>query len=726
MILALLLALGMLAGTQAQPLTIVDGNDVPVAAAVVVFIDAGGERDVEHADALGRVAARNGFAPVRAEVSAPGYVPLTVALSSNVLSTIRMTPTVRTIVNVRVATGAPQNLHQLPVAAAALDRATIAGNPAATSDELLRALPGFDRNRSNSAFTNYGQLRVSFAGAGNDRGVVLVDGLPAQDGFGGQIDWAAYPPEILTGAEILLGAGSALYGSGAVGGVLELHTFAPASGSAPVQGVITAAAGSHAFSSMTAQVRVPISSKTSLAVAAHNQNMQYFDLPPPYQSALVTAAHSASSMGSVKVRYDAARTAIFEFGALGAWDDQQEGRPNYRFSRRLAQADFAYLRPSAKALVSFRYFVRTAHVENIADQFPRNPGALLYTQNVPTAESGSLFSWTLQNDRSAFEVRADGRWVHGASEQHGPTGSFQSGAGGTQRLGGIAIAETLRGPRAELAAGARVDVVTFVHTPARRSSAVSPRIAARYDLSRNVSVRMSAGGGFRAPYLNELLRGFVIGNVSYEPNPDLVPERSRTNSAGFDWIGGDNRVSIDLFDTSVSNAIAFRTIDPRHQMRSNIERTRTDGAILTYARDITPCSRLSFSATEQNARVTGGTSAIIGKRLAYVPQTSATLAFDGKVGSVLGGITASYLGQTYADDLNAQPLGTAILIGARLRLPMSRGSAITLSAQNLTDARYLSSIDRYGPPAVVSLGISLPVGAPNTAAGTPSCFNGGR
>ena len=60
---------------------------------------------------------------------------------------------------------------------------------------------------SNSAFTNYGQLRASFSGAGNDRGLVLVDGIPAQDGFGGQIDWQAYPPNDIQFAELLRGAG---------------------------------------------------------------------------------------------------------------------------------------------------------------------------------------------------------------------------------------------------------------------------------------------------------------------------------------------------------------------------------------------------------------------------------------------------------------------------------------------------------------------------------------
>ena len=109
---------------------------------------------------------------------------------------------------VRVVTGSQESMHNLPVPASVLDQQAIS-LPAVTGDQVLRYLPGFDRNRSNSMFTNYGQLRVSFAGLGNDRGLVLADGIPAQDGFGGQVDWAQFPAADLVRAELLRGPGSA-------------------------------------------------------------------------------------------------------------------------------------------------------------------------------------------------------------------------------------------------------------------------------------------------------------------------------------------------------------------------------------------------------------------------------------------------------------------------------------------------------------------------------------
>jgi outer membrane receptor protein involved in Fe transport len=153
-----------------------------------------------------------------------------------------------------------------------------------------------------------------------------------------------------------------------------------------------------------------------------------------------------------------------------------------------------------------------------------------------------------------------------------------------------------------------------------------------------------------------------------------------------------------------------------------VDRTQTDGETLTYTQGLSHCLRLTASGTAQNPRVTAGTGAIVGKYLAYVPAGSGTLELDGAVGALQVGLTGSYLGSTYADDLNTQPLGTAIVAGASVAVPLPEGTQLVLSGENLTGARYLSSIDRYGPPTVLSLSVRVPVHAPTASAGTaPSC-----
>jgi outer membrane receptor protein involved in Fe transport len=674
----------------------------------------------------------------RVRVSAPGYEARIVVVTSRV-HTVALQRSLPVIASVRVATGSTQTLHSLPVAASALDQASIAASSAFTSDAVLRQLPGFDRARSNSMFSNYGLLRVSFAGAGNDRGLVLVDGIPAQDGFGGQVDWAAYPPAQLQRAELLLGAGSALYGAGAAGGVLDLQTIAPPSSADSVPaGDVTFAAGTHQYARISSSLSAPIAPKVTAVVAAAQQRLQYWDLPPAYQSSIDRIAQSSASTMSARLRYRAGDRDAIEAGERAAWDDQFEGRTNYTFSRRLAQFDARYTHSTLQGFVQTALFSRTAFIENVADKFPLSPGVLRYVQQVPTNEDGISSSWIVGSLHSTFELRTDARNVRGQSTQVGAGNVFQNSGSGSQNISGIAAQQTWRARRYQIVAGARFDTVrsyneqlvstsragagrTVNAPPPRSDAALSPRLALRYDLSPRLAVRASSGAGFRPPFLNELVRGFFIAGVEYRPNPSLVPERSRTNSAGFDYADAQNRVGLDVFDTIVHDAIMFRTIDPTTQQRTNIGRTRTDGYTLNYTHALGLCSRLSASFTSEYARVTSGPSTTVGNRLQYVPSHSGSIAYTGHAGNVKIGTSLTYLGQTYADDLNVQPLGTSLVAGASIRIPIGADAQVEVAADNITGARYLSSIDRYGIPSTLSIGVSLPLAGGNDQQRSTRC-----
>ncbi len=531
------------------------------------------------------------------------------ALAPNPTPTPSTTPSPLPIISsVRIATGSSETLHALPVAASVIDSVSIASSSAYATDALLRSLPGFDRTRSNSLFTNYGQLRVSFAGAGSDRGLVLADGVPAQDAFGGQIDWAAYPASDIERAELLLGAGSALYGAGAVGGVLDIETYSPPADRTLPAGNVSLAAGSRAFSQQWANARVTIAPRLNASFALQQQRLEYSALAPGYQSAIDRVSQADASMAAFRLRYAATSRDTIELGERGAWDDQFEGRTNYAFSRRLVQTDARFTHATPRSTLQTTLYSRSAFIVNAADQYPTAPGALRYVQDVPTNESGAALRWIFGAGPSTFELTADARHAGGESAQYGTAAALQNSGAGLQSLGGVAAQWTRRMRRFELVAGARFDevrsygeqlatasrgVTTVTAPPDRLDEAISPRIAARYDVSPHLALRASWGSGLRAPFLNELVRGYFIGSVAFEPNPALVPERSRTLSGGIDFLGTVSHLSLDAFDTSVNDAIMFRTIDATHQMRSNVAATRTESYLLRYTRALGGCSRIS-------------------------------------------------------------------------------------------------------------------------------------
>jgi outer membrane cobalamin receptor len=634
------------------------------------------------------------------------------------------TPTALPVIGtVRVATGSQESIHKLPVPASLLDRQALANQPSITGDGVLGALPGFDRDRSNSMFTNYGQLRVSFSGAGNDRGLVLADGIPAQDGFGGQIDWAEYPAPDLVRAELLRGPGSALYGGGAIGGALSLQTFGPTSTTAQPQGTISFSGGTHVFAQSYAQAATAISSKLSASFTALQQQLQYDDLAPGYQTAHDNQAQTQDSMASFRLRYAPTDSTVLEYGYRSAWDYQQEGRPNYDFWRRLAQNALSAAHSTKQGTLRAGLYQRNAFVTNRADEYPSHPGTLLYTQYVPTHESGLFADWIVESDRSTFELHSDAKFVSGVSDQYNGKGVFSVSGSGTQDLAGVAAQETLHFANFELVAGLRGDAIDLVQAQTQKGTAItpiaprvdralSPRLAARYDLSKHLAFRASAGGGFRSPYLNELVRGYQIGSIQYLPNSHLVPERSSALGSGFDWTFGRNELSADFTHGYVNDAIDFCTISPTVQMRCNFTHTQTDGSSLVYVRALSACSRVTLSGDEQYARITGGTPAEIGKQLPYVPKASATAGFETMIGATQTGVDVHYSGMTWADDLNEQPLGDAVTAGLHAAFPLREGARVVLAAENITNARYLSSIDRYAPPQVISIGLAAPVGTP--------------
>ena len=101
-------------------------------------------------------------------------------------------------------------------------------------DEALKAVPGaslFRRTSSLSANpTSQGVSLRAIAPSGAGRALVTLDGVPQNDPFGGWVIWTALPPEGLSGASVVRGAGAGAYGAGALTGVVSLDEAGPDSG----------------------------------------------------------------------------------------------------------------------------------------------------------------------------------------------------------------------------------------------------------------------------------------------------------------------------------------------------------------------------------------------------------------------------------------------------------------------------------------------------------------
>src|SRR6266852_968597 len=123
------------------------------------------------------------------------------------------------------ATRTETRLSDTPSSVVVLSRATIDASAASTVDDALRQVPGFTLfRRSGSRSANPTSQGVSLRGigaSGASRALVLDDGVPLNDPFGGWVYWGRVPRASLDRVEVLRGGASDLYGSGAMSGVVQ-------------------------------------------------------------------------------------------------------------------------------------------------------------------------------------------------------------------------------------------------------------------------------------------------------------------------------------------------------------------------------------------------------------------------------------------------------------------------------------------------------------------------
>ncbi len=113
-----------------------------------------------------------------------------------------------------------QSLQEVPVSVATVTAQAIAERNNVTLDEALRYVPG----------VNVLQDQINIRGSSGysrsvgSRVLILFDGLPYLTGDTGEISWETIPIHHIQRVEIVKGAGSALYGSSALGGVINIIT----------------------------------------------------------------------------------------------------------------------------------------------------------------------------------------------------------------------------------------------------------------------------------------------------------------------------------------------------------------------------------------------------------------------------------------------------------------------------------------------------------------------
>jgi outer membrane cobalamin receptor len=376
-----------------------------------------------------------------------------------------------------------------------IGRDEIDRSPGATIAWLLATRLGVDLSPRSPA-----QADLSIRGSSYEQVVILVDGVRVSDAQSGHFNLdLAVPLDAVESIEIIRGGGSALHGTGAIGGVVNIITrAAPAATLSLRGGSFGTAAGSVAAGHRTAATAVRLT-------AMHEQSTGHrpgTDYRIGQLRAGATVARGATTLAVDAGVGDRQFGASDFYAPFPSWEQTGTAEAGVRLGRQLTS------RWSASASANGRRHTDHFVLRRDAPDAYRN-------RHLGTQQSVELVARRLASP-TGHQLAIGTEWWHGALQ------SQRLGQRNESRLSLFAESRAALGLRASLTTGVRGD---------RRSSGesfVSPSIGAAWRVADAVTIRAAADAGFRAPTWTER----YYADPANIGNPDLRAERFAAIEAG--------------------------------------------------------------------------------------------------------------------------------------------------------------------------------------------------
>ncbi|MCG6927489.1 MAG: TonB-dependent receptor [Acidobacteria bacterium] len=627
-----------------------------------------------------------------------------------------------------------------PASVAVVDRTTLDVTAAPTVDDALRQVVGFGLfRRLGSRTANPTVQGVSLRGlgaSGASRALVLVDGLPLNDPFGGWVYWGRVPRLGVERLEALRGGSSDLYGSGALGGVAQIVSRRPgpgrgleaetsAGGSGHVDGVVTAHAGGGAWSG-----RVSIQ-------ALHTDGHQAVD-PSDRGSVDRPVASRHVAVDATTERRVGGDGRLF-LRAMYYDEARENGTPLQENDTGIGLAAAGFDRgPWSLRLWGSSQELRQAFSAVAPD---RGTERLTRLQRVPADAAGLSGQWSRAlGGHNHLVAGLEGRRVSGSTHETGSIGGAATSeldAGGTQLSAAAFVSDRFQAhPRWLLTAAGRLDVwaqrdghsfltplVATVDTAESRftnrsETALSPRLGVLFRASSVVALSASAYGAFRGPTLNELYRGFRVGQTVTRANPALVAERLWGGELGALLARGPLALRLTVFDAEVRDAVANVTVETTGSLvtrqRRNLGRVRSTGLEVEAEARAGARSTVTAGYTLIDSRVRSFAAdpTLEGRKLPHIPRHQAVLQARYDSDWRLG-LQARWVGDAWEDDRNTLVLDSAFLLDLFVARRIASGLEVFAAAENLLDADVVvgrTPVRKLGAPRMIRGGLRFRAG----------------
>lgn len=634
-----------------------------------------------------------------------------------------------------------------PVGDIQLTSDDLRATPALALDDALRQVPGFSLfRRSSSRVANPTTLGVSLRGlgaSGASRVLVLDDGIPLNDPFGSWVYMDRVPDEAVSSVEVVQQGASSLYGSEALGGVIQFLNK-PAE---PAGVSLEASYGNQNTPNLSLSAGGQLGQWESTFSGELFHTDGYILVPPANRGSVDVKAGSQHQTADLMVGRKIKKNS--EMFARGWFldDSRKNGTPDQTNNIRLGEGALgANLAFGNAGSLTLRFYgqAETYHQSFSSVAANRNGESLTDLQTVPAQGVGGSAVWSRGlGKRQTLVAGFDEHEEMGHSHEQIFTSGLPSkltSAGGRQRTTGIFGEDIIQiAPRWTLNVSGRFDdwsnfQASLISAPInlagqllpgtttpyadRGYNAFSPTVSLVHEINSHVSWSASIYRAFRAPTLNELYRSFRQGITVTNSNPALVAERLTGGEAGVSANAFDRHIEVrgvfffnEVIDPVTNFQISVTPAPPAQptlitDQRQNIGRTSSPGFEIDAVAHVTGRIQLSSAYQYVDATVIGspGSTYLVGLWVPQVPHS--VLTFEGRYSNpsrINFSVVGRMVGKQFDDAPNQFPMSRFFVLDAMASRDFGRGIEVFAAVENLLNETYLFAA---APPPEIGLPIA--------------------
>ena len=537
------------------------------------------------------------------------------------------------------ASRSEHSLADAPASVSVITAEQIKARGAGNLLEALRGVPGLSLNGRQVG----GRKTLSIRGAEDRHTLVLIDGrrISSTDDTIGHSDyqygWVAM--EQIERIEVVRGPMSALYGSEAVGGVINIITRKGGQqwhGGASVRGELGEGPAGDGHQ-MSASASGPLGEWFDLALGVEDRRRE--PTPRPENKATSDIEGQDRQSGNLRLGFTPSEGQRLQLDMLRSEETRRRHEQNTRLPARpyyldtydlqrrqdalTWQADWSLLRSELRYSEA-EFEVNNKRSNNIAPTRPQRLEDRVWDGNLAFA-LGDSHSLTLGAERREEFL-----------ENAGLTGGSDSALHKALYVQDeIALADDWA-----LTLGTRLDHHAIF------GSESSPRAYLVWRASPELTIKGGYGEAFRAPTLKQISPNYVgaEGPHTFLGNADIQPETSRSWEIGADWRDEQSAYTATLFRSEIKDLIYYnllRRVGPRSIYQyDNISEARIDGLEVALRRALGGGFSLASSMTWLDARDRDSDDKLTGR-----PEFSATPSLAWQQGAWGAELEWQYIGQ---------------------------------------------------------------------------------